>query len=180
MKKKEVIVRRVLLISVFCICLTGALLLPVNQCPDEEGRLLLTEWMVRTGSLPTGNEAEVMIPDWGFSYALRPYLSAMIGAVFVRAVSFLTENSRVLLAAARMCSVLSVTVCCGFCLRLGKHVFDKTASALLYAVIVCFVPQVLFLGMYQNNDALSLAAVSAMVCYFAEGREAHWPLRSCL
>ncbi|MCR5576084.1 MAG: DUF2142 domain-containing protein, partial [Oscillospiraceae bacterium] len=117
---------------------------------------------------------------WGFSYALRPYLAAIVGALFMKIAALFTESPRVLLAASRMCSVLSVTVCCFFCLRLGHRLFERRSSAVLFAVLVCFLPQVMFLGMYQNNDALSLCAVSIMLYYFAEGCERKWPVKSCV
>ncbi len=170
----------IMLLLCFFICLTGALLLPVDQCPDESGRLLLTEWIVKTGTLPTGNEPEVIVPGWGFSYALRPYLFAIVGAFFKRISVFFTDSPRILLAASRMCSVLSVSFCCFFCLRLGHRLFEKRGAAVLFAVFVCFLPQVMFLGMYQNNDALSLCAVSVMLYYLAEGYDSKWSIKCCV
>ncbi len=188
-----------LILLVFSICLAGALLLPVKQCPDEADRVLLSEWIVRHGTLPTGNELETIsmrwenphapllkiVPlngcdGWGFSYALRPFLSAVIGAFFQKLASFFTSSPRILLAASRMCSVLSVTFCCFFCLRLGHRLFAQRSSSLLFAAFVCFLPQVMFLGMYQNNDSLSLCAVSMMLYYLAEGFDSGWPVKSCV
>ena len=188
-----------LVLLVFCICLTGALLLPMEQCPDEAGRHLLSNWIVRTGTLPTGNEMETMLMSWedvnasvlsiradsefdgwGFSYALRPYLSSIVGAVFERIALCFTDSPRILLAASRMCSVLSVTFCCFFCLRLGHRLFNKQGAAALFAALVCFLPQVQFIGMYQNNDSLSLCAVSMMLYYLIEGFDLGWPVRSCV
>lgn len=175
-----------LVLLVFCICLTGALLLPVNQCPDEYVRSRLIVWMVEKGTLPTGDELEVMAlnpppgVNYGFSFALRPYLSAMIGAVFVKAAIPFFDSDRILLLAARLSSVLSVTGCCWFCLRLGHRLFDRRSSAILFAVLVCFLPQVQFLGMYHNNDAPSLFAVCMMLFFLVEGHAQRWPLKCCI
>ena len=188
-----------LVLLVFCICLTGALLLPISQCPDEPGRRLISDWIVRTGMLPTGNEPETMIMSWedvnapvlsiradseddgwGFSYALRPYLSSIVGAAFERIALCFTDSPRILLAASRMCSVLSVTLCCFFCLRMGHRLFARQSSALLFAAFVCFLPQVMFLGMYQNNDSLALCAVSMILYYLIEGYDRKWPVKSCV
>ena len=180
MKKRFLTIEVLLVFLCFSVCLAGALLLPVNQCPDEGGRLSLIEWIVKTGTLPTGDEPETMLPGWGFSYALRPFLSSMIGALFSGAASLFTDSPRILLAASRMCSVLSVTLCCFFCLRLGLRLFEKRGSAVLFAVIVCFLPQTQFLGMYHNNDALSLFAVCMMLYYLVEGYDSAWPVKSCV
>lgn len=188
-----------LILLVFCISLTGALLLPVEQCPDEAGRRFLSNWIVSHRELPTGNELGTMlmpwvdasaeipqiVPDaefqgWGFSYALRPFMSSMIGAGFQLLAARFTDSPWILLAASRMCSVLSITGCCFFCLRLGSRLFMRRSSAVLFAVFVCFLPQVMFLGMYQNNDSLSLCAVSMMLYYWTEGYDRKWPVRSCV
>lgn len=164
----------ILVISVFIICIIGAVFLPIPPCPDERARRLLTDWMFNTGTLPTGNELETVIMPHGFSYALRPFLSAIIGVVFMKLTSLFTDSETALIVASRMCSVLSVTVCSVFCLKIGKRLFKNRSSALVLAASVCFLPQVLFLGMYQNNDSLSLAAVCITVCFFARGSGDHW------
>lgn len=175
-----------LVLLTFCICITGALHLPVNQCPDEYVRSRLIVWMLEKGTLPTGDELETMALNpppglnYGFSFALRPYLSAMIGAAFVKAAMLFSDSDRVLLMAARLGSVLSVTGCCWFCLRLGHRLFDRRSSAILFAALVCFLPQVMFLGMYHNNDALSLFAVCMMLYYLVEGYDMGWPVKSCV
>lgn len=91
-----------------------------------------------------------------------------------------SDSDRVLLLAARMGNVLSITGCCWFCLRLGHRLFDRRGSAILFAALVCFLPQVMFLGMYHNNDALSLFAVCMMLYYLIEGYDMGWPVKSCV
>ncbi|MCR5577150.1 MAG: hypothetical protein K6F56_09100, partial [Oscillospiraceae bacterium] len=100
----------------------------MDQCPDEAGRKMLSDWICYKGTLPTGDEPATMLMSWvdwnapvptlrtdteydgwGFSYALRPYLAAIVGALFMKIAALFTESPRVLLAASRMCSVLSVT-----------------------------------------------------------------------
>ena len=186
-------VEAMLILLCFFSCLMGAMLIPVAQCPDEASRALLSQWMVRNHSLPEGNEMDTMIMDWGalnagdmttrhwgFSYALRPFLASIVGALFHSILSLFTGNPTILLAASRICSVLSVTLCCWFCLRLGHRCFSGRYSSFLFAAFVCFLPQVQFLGMYQNNDALSLCAVSAVWYYLAEGFDTHWRVKCCI
>lgn len=169
-----------LILLAFCICLTGAFVLPVSECPDEGGYLILAEWLAEKGVLPVGNEPELIIPGWGFSYALRPYLSAMISALFMRTAIQLNGSPCIVLAASRMCSVLSITACCFFCLRIGNSLFKHHSVAVLFATIICFLPQVNFLGMYQNNDALSLCAASMILYSFVNGCDCKWSVKSCI
>lgn len=65
-EKKYRILEVVLVLLVFCICLTGVFVLPVDECPDEGGRLLLADCLTGKGTLPIGNESELVIPGWGF------------------------------------------------------------------------------------------------------------------
>ncbi len=170
----------ILILLCFFSCLVGSTLLPVSQCPDEGGRTLISSWMVQHHTLPTGNEMETLVPGWGFSYALRPFLASIVGALFQSFFSLFTSEPAFLLAGSRMCSVLSVTLCCVFCLSLGHRCFSGRYSSFLFAAFVCFLPQVQFLGMYQNNDSLSLCAVSAMLYYLAEGFDNHWQVKTCV
>ncbi len=170
----------ILVILVFCICLSGALLLPVDQCPDENGRLMLSRWIIEKGTLPTGKELEVMIPGWGFSYALRPYISSIIGAIAYKLISPVCMSESILLASMRICSVVSIAVCSLYCILLGHKLFSRRMSALVFAGFICCTPQVLFLGMYQNNDSLSLCAVSIVLYYLAQGHEQGWSFKSCI
>ncbi len=170
----------VIVLTVFAVCLAGALVIAPAHCPDEHARMTLTHWIYEHHSLPTGNEPETLIRGWGFSYALRPYLSAMIGAFFMTLFSLFSQAPRLLLLGSRIGSVLSATVCCAYCLLLGHRLFRKRSSAILMAVIVCFLPQVLFLGSFQNNDCLSLAAVTMMLYYLACGYDDHFSLKTCV
>lgn len=170
----------ILIILVLGICFAGACVLPPDQCPDEPSRLPLTDYIVENGRLPEGSETGVFMESWQFSYAYFPYLSAIIGAFFAKIFTFFLPRASVYLLGARMCSVCSITGCCLFCLSLGKELFEKRSSAILFAVIVCFTPQVLFLGMYQNNDSLSLFSVSMILNFLVKGARNHWNVKNCV
>ena len=160
------------------VCLAGAWLLPMDQCPDEYARMLLPQWIVSTGTLPTGNELETIIPLWGFSYALRPYLPAIASAGFMRLALLVTPSEHVQLFAARIPSVICAVLLFVFCLRLGRRIFRHRESALSFATLVCFLPQVVFLGMYQNNDLPAITAVAATVLCLVRGRDRSWDVPS--
>ncbi len=165
---------------VFAVSLAGAALIPVDQCPDESGRMYLVNHMVYQGTLPTGNEPHTIMEQWGFSYALRPFLPQMISAVFMRIALVATDSDRTLLLAARLTSVVSVTACCAFVLGMGHRLFRQHDTPLLFAAIVCLLPQVTFLGMYVNDDAPSLAAVAAMLYFLVRGYDEGWQLLDCV
>ncbi|SFP38091.1 hypothetical protein SAMN04487928_101167 [Butyrivibrio proteoclasticus] len=172
--------QRILVLIVFFICLSGGIMLSTKYCPDEYARFILTDYIFRTGTLPIGYEQEVMIPGWGFSYALRPYLTSLIGAAFMRIASVITENSNVLVTMSRMPSVIATAFTCYFCLKTGNEIFERRIASFSFAVITCFVPQVMFCGMYLNNDSISLTAVAMGVYFLVRGYKLNWNLGSCI
>ena len=170
----------IIVICIFLICIFLAFSLSPDYCPDERSRQLLSNWLFERGTLPTGNEPEVAIPIWKFSYALKPYLSAMVGALFMRIAALFSSSDIGMLASSRMCSVLSVSAACYYCLRSGRLLFNNKWSARLFALIVCLLPQVIFLGSYQNNDSLSLFSVSMILYFLISGAANHWRMRECI
>ena len=169
-----------LCLLVFLVCFTGACLFSLGQCPDEVGRQLLTDYILKYGRLPKGDEPEVIVRIWGFSYALRPYLSSIISAFFGKLVLLFTDSAALLRPAYRMGSVLSIVLTAAYSLKTGKLIFQTDKTARLYASIIVFLPQVLFLGMYLNNDSLSLMAFTVIVYYYLVGRKNNWNIRSCV
>lgn len=164
----------------FLICLFGALSINTDLCPDEFGRILISDYIYKTGKLPTGNEPDTIISNWQFSYALRPYLASIVGAYCMRIASLFTHSQRILMAMSRMCSVLSITGCSYFSIKAGNILFKDRRSSILLAVLISYLPQVAFLGMYQNNDALSLMAVSMEVFFLLKGYSDDWSIKSCV
>ena len=178
--KKRFSNRYILVFIALLICITGAALVSPDHCPDEGGRMLLSDWIYNTGTLPTGFERETINPGWEFSYALRPYLSAIIAAMFMKAASLFSESRDVLILASRLGSCCAIALCCFYALKLGHILFKHHFSVIFFALIVCFQPQVQYLGMYQNNESLALAATAMILFYLAEGYQNDWEIRSCL
>ena len=91
-------------------------------------------------------------PLWGFSYALYPYLTAIISSVFMAITSLFTKSAAALLTAARLTSVLSGTGTLIVVFLIGEELFERRESALLGGIFVGFLPQFVFLSCYVNND----------------------------
>lgn len=179
-RKKLYLEQKVLVLIVFLICLCGGIMFSTKYCPDEYARFILTDYIFKTGTLPKGYEQEVMIPGWGFSYALRPYLTSLVGAFFMKVASVVTDNAIVLITMSRMPSIIATACTCYFCLKTGNEIFKKRIATFTFAAITCFVPQVMFLGMYLNNDSLSLTAVTMGVFFLVRGHKQHWDKKSCI
>ena len=172
--------QRLLVFIVFLVCLFGACTINPAFCPDEAGRQLLTNYIFHNNKLPTGDEPETIIPGWGFSYALRPYLPSIIASFLMRLWSLIYTSDYSLLVVSRMCSVFSITGCCYLCIKSGNLLFKHKESSSLFATVLCFVPQVSYLGMYQNNDSFALFSTCLMFYTMIRGSRLHWDIRSSL
>ena len=67
-----------LIFGFFCISFGTSIFLKTEHAPDEAMRMLIPEYIVSHHTLPNGMEESVRHPLWGFSYALYPYLTAII------------------------------------------------------------------------------------------------------
>ena len=100
--------------------------------------MLIPEYIVSHHTLPNGMEESVRHPLWGFSYALYPYLTAIISSVFMAITSLFTKSAAALLTAARLTSVLSGTGTLIVVFLIGEELFERRESALLGGIFVGF------------------------------------------
>lgn len=132
--------------------------------PDERWRILLPLYFYEHGVLPTGHETSVRIDLWGFSYASYPLmLTTLVGGILMKLMSFITADPDLLVFAARLVSIVSATVVAWFSMKIGFRLFGRPAGW-IFGLLVSMMPQVIFCGLYFNNDIVALAG-SAMIMY---------------
>ena len=164
-KKDYYWAKYMLIFGFFCICFGTSIFLKTEHAPDEAMRMLIPEYIVSHHTLPNGMEESVRHPLWGFSYALYPYLTAIISSVFMAITSLFTKSAAALLTAARLTSVLSGTGTLIVVFLIGEELFERRESALLGGIFVGFLPQFVFLSCYVNNDSFAVFTV-ALIIYF--------------
>ena len=177
-------IQYVLLFLTLGFCLVGAWFIngdgyPTGN-PDEWARQLVTEFIYKNSRLPIGRESEIIIGSYGYSYALRPYLTAIIGSIFMKITAIFSTSDHALLFASRLCSVFSVTVCFYFACKLGNRLFIKSSSSTIFALVICYLPQVMYLGMYQNNDIFALMSIVMILFFLVSGQKEHWRTKYCV
>ena len=125
MNKKRLLLGQVYTdFRLFCISFGTSIFLKTEHAPDEAMRMLIPEYIVSHHTLPNGMEESVRHPLWGFSYALYPYLTAIISSVFMAITSLFTKSAAALLTAARLTSVLSGTGTLIVVFLIGEELFD--------------------------------------------------------
>lgn len=151
-----------------------------NSAPDEYARFMLVEYMFKYGRLPIGDEEEIVMQIWGFSYAFRPYLFQIFSALFMKAASIFTSNEIALYTAARIPSVLCYAGTFVFASLISKETFKKFTTQMLFPVMLVFWPQIIFLSSYINNDITSLFSVTMIIYFWVLGYKKGWSMKNCL
>lgn len=179
-EKKDIWIEAACVAVSFLIYFSLSCFLPIDLAPDEHMRYLVPDYIYRHHALPSGMDFEIIDAKLGFSYGFTPYLPSILSAVFMQLVSVVTKKEAALLVAARFVSVLAATGAEWLSFRLGRYLFEKRESRLLFAVCIGFLPQFVFLAAYLNNDAFTVFVVM-LICYaWLYGKEHHWNNKACL
>ena len=179
-KRTTTTIEIILALTAFIIYLVWAIHLPSNMAPDENMRYALTKWIYAHNMLPKGDEKALIDKIWGYSYGFTPYLPAMFSVLFMKLTSAFTTGGKVLAVAARMVSVLAGTGTVVCCLAIGKEKFERKSTRYLFAILVGFLPQFVFLSAYCNNDSFAVLAVTMIFLAWLVGKRRSWDVKSCI
>lgn len=157
-----------------------SLCLPEGMAPDEGMRYDLTFWIYSHNALPRGDQKELINETWGYSYGFTPYLSSLISVVFMKIAAIFSDAEVVLKIASRMSSVLAGTGTVVVSLKIGAICFQEKRYQYLYAILVGFLPQFVFLSSYLNCDCIAVFSVTLIFYYWIRGYLEHWNLRVCV
>lgn len=152
---------------------------PYAAPPDENMRYDIPMYIYKYGVLPRGDDPALINNAWGLSYAFFPILSYMVSALFMKVVSVFSTEPIALLMAARFFSVLCGTGTAFMSLKIGRKLFGKNIG-FLFAAMVAFLPQNVFISSYVNNDALAILSTSLIVWFWIKGIESNWDLKACV
>lgn len=170
-----------IVVSTFSFYLIWSLCVPMELCPDEgTGRFPLPLWIYNNNRLPIGDEPELIIPLWGFSYAFNPYLPSLIAVFFMKIFGIFTTDLQVLLHAARLVSVLAGSGTVLICLFIGRELFKRRGTIYFFAILVGFLPQFAFLSSYLNNDCFSVFCSALILLAWVKGLKTHWNIKFCI
>lgn len=183
MKIKKIIGnnRKEILFVLVCFVLyfSWSLIIPFNNAPDEGMRYDIPFFIFSHGQLPQGNEAELIDPIWGQSYAYYPILSYILSAFLMKLVSFFTISDHILILSARFAGVIFSTLTSVFVLLISKKIFNKSLSVFFFASLVCFLPQFVFSTSFVNNDPLAIFSTALIIYSWILCIETKWAVKSC-
>lgn len=136
---------------------------PFGDPPDEYNRYLIPQYIAINGVLPNGFDESIRISGYGFSYAFQPILPYMFQGWIMRIVGLFTDSQEALIYAARSVNFLIGLIMALFVLLLSKKWFRKEQWQWLFAFLVTFLPQSIFIHTYVNTDSCCMLSTVLML-----------------
>lgn len=153
---------------------------PFGDGPDEINRYKVVDYVRQHGTLPKGDDPEIIIDGYGASYAFQPILTYAIDGYVLRALSFLNLSATSQLIIARYINVLFGLIAAYFTFKLAQYLFDNNNAVFLFTLAVVLLPQNLFVFTYVNTDGMALLSVVLMVYSIVRGYKTDFDKSSCI
>ena len=131
--------------------------------PDEKNRYLIPQYICNYGVLPTGEEAEIRIPAYGFSYMLYNAFPYIVMGLAMQITKMFISDPAALLLTARMVNVLAGLAMAFVVYRLGSVLFQKERDRWLFRLTVTFQPMNLYVHSYVNTDSFCMLSTALIV-----------------
>ena len=179
-QRKQLLAQWLIILTAFSIYFSLSCFLPIYKAPDEIMRYDVSSYILEHHRLPAGSDEEIINELWGFSYAFTPYLPSILAAGIMAIVSIFSSNVVVMIIASRFVNVLAATGCVWLGFKIGEKLFTKDESRFLYSVFIGFLPQIVFLAAYLNNDVFAVFTSMLILFSWLYGKEQHWNYKSCL
>ena len=183
MKKKlsaeQLRVCLMLLISFICM-MTFAAVQPFGDGPDEINRFKLVEYIYNHGTLPVGNDPEVLIDGYGGSYAFQPMLTYIIDGYLLRALRVLAPSLEIRVFISRLVNVFIGLLTAIYAKKLSDLLFENKKTAWVFTLAVVFLPQNLFIHTYVNTDSMGLLSIAVILYALMKGLKDDFSRNSCI
>ncbi len=151
---------------------------PFGNPPDEINRYLIPQYIAEHGTLPNGYDESIRIPGYGFSYAFQPIFPYMVQGYAMRLMQCFTNSEAALLYTARGVNLIFGLITALFVLLLSKKWFSDKRWQYLFAFLVTFLPQSIFLHTYVNTDSCCMMSIAIMLYGLTLGLKDHFSVSS--
>lgn len=167
-------------LSVVFVFLMGWMVIqPLNASPDESMRYQIIDYIVRHGTIPDGRDPEIRHELWGISYAFNPILAYMFMAIPAKLVSLFGGSAHAILLASRMVNVCFGTGMAYLVFRIGEMLFEGK-ERWTFTCLVTFLPGLLFVHSYVNNDSMALFSTAWIVYTWVRSMREGWSVKICI
>jgi len=149
---------RIIFLLVCCFVLMSCFVFtqPFGDGPDEINRYKVVTYIENHGTIPTGDNPEVIIDGYGASYAFQPILTYMLEGYTLFILKPLALAAGTKLIIARYINVLIGLVAAFYTYKLSCMLFSNKSAAYLFTLGVVLLPQNIFVYTYVNTDGMGL------------------------
>ncbi|MBR3600857.1 MAG: hypothetical protein IKL49_00805 [Lachnospiraceae bacterium] len=168
-----------ILVLVACM-MTFATIQPFGDGPDEINRFKIVEYIYKHGTLPVGDDPEVLIDGFGASYAFQPMLTYMIDGYLLRAVSVFEPTLEMRVFISRLVDVFMGLITALYVKKLGDLLFDNKKTVWFFTLAVAFLPQNMFVHTYVNTDSMGLLSIAIVLHASILGMKEEFSKKSCV
>ena len=169
-----------MLLTAFICMMTFALIQPFGDGPDEINRFKLVEFIYEHGTLPVGDDPEVLIDGYGGSYAFQPMLTYIIDGYLLRALRILEPSLEMRVFISRLVNVFIGLLTTIYVKKLSDLLFDNKKTAWAFTLAVVFLPQNLFIHTYVNTDSMGLLSIAIVLYALMKGMRDDFSQKSCI
>ena len=174
-------IRIFLLLTIVTSCmLTFAIVQPFGDGPDEINRFKIVEYIYEHGTLPKGDDPEVILDGYGGSYAFQPILTYMIDGYLLRCFSAFEPSLEARVLISRLVSVLTGCITALYIKKLSDLLFENKKTAWAFTLAVVFLPQNLFVHTYVNTDSMGLLSIAIILYALIRGLKDDFSKGTCI
>ena len=169
-----------MLLTLFICMMTFAAVQPFGDGPDEINRFKPVEYIYNHGTLPVGDDPEVLIDGYGGSYAFQPMLTYIIDGYLLRALRVFEPSLEMRVFIARLVNVFIGLLTAIYVKKLSDLLFENRKTAWAFTLAVVFLPQNVFIHTYVNTDSMGLLSIAVVLYALVKGMRDDFDKSSCL
>lgn len=169
-----------MLLTLFVCMMTFAAVQPFGDGPDEINRFKLVEYIYNHGTLPVGDDPEVLIDGYGGSYAFQPMLTYIIDGYLLRALRVLEPTLEMRVFISRLVNVFIGLLTAIYVKKLSDYLFENQKTAWAFTLAVVFLPQNVFIHTYVNTDSMGLLSIAIVLYALVKGMRNDFDRSSCI
>lgn len=170
----------IMLLTAFICMMTFATIQPFGDGPDEINRFKLVEYIYNHGTLPVGDDPEVLIDGYGGSYAFQPMLTYIIDGYLLRALRVLEPSLEMRVFISRLVNVFIGLLSAIYVKKLSDLLFENKKTAWAFTLAVVFLPQNLFIHTYVNTDSMGLLSIAVVLYALMKGLKDDFSKNTCI
>lgn len=142
---------------------------PFGDGPDEINRYKVVEYIANHGTIPVGDDPEIIIDGYGASYAFQPMLTYIVEGYLLFLLKPLSLSTSVALVVARFVNVIIGLIAAVYTYKLSLLLFKKNDAAFLFTLAVVLLPQNIFIFTYVNTDGCGLLSCAMILFALVRG-----------